>query len=224
MDVFSLRQLKFGFLPSHRVLVQRSEGQSTSDVPARRDSAIQSAMGLYRPYGRVSNRFPGATRREQSLASMLRQRMFGILAGYEDCNDHDILRPGEPGRISVAKDVLNHRGNGGCAATVFSAENLGREFSFNRDQETIPLSECRVGLYRRTTCRQTHLNAQNNRRLSLDILLSRTPEEAFRGNILPKPIPIRVRDGPNIQIDINRGKCRGDPHLPTINIRVRRAA
>jgi len=32
---------------------------------------------------------------EQSLPSMLRQRLFGILAGYEDCNDHDTLR-GDP--------------------------------------------------------------------------------------------------------------------------------
>jgi len=31
-------------------------------------------------------------KRGQSLASMLRQRVFGILAGYEDCNDHDTLR------------------------------------------------------------------------------------------------------------------------------------
>jgi hypothetical protein len=30
--------------------------------------------------------------REHSLVSMLRQRVFGILAGYEDCNDHDTLR------------------------------------------------------------------------------------------------------------------------------------
>ena len=30
--------------------------------------------------------------REQTLDSMLRQRLFGILAGYEDCNDHDTLR------------------------------------------------------------------------------------------------------------------------------------
>jgi len=30
--------------------------------------------------------------REQSLDSMLRQRIFGIVAGYEDCNDHDTLR------------------------------------------------------------------------------------------------------------------------------------
>ena len=30
--------------------------------------------------------------RRQPLLSMLRQRVFGILAGYEDCNDHDTLR------------------------------------------------------------------------------------------------------------------------------------
>ena len=30
--------------------------------------------------------------RDHSLLSMLRQRLFGILAGYEDCNDHDTLR------------------------------------------------------------------------------------------------------------------------------------
>jgi hypothetical protein len=30
--------------------------------------------------------------RSHSLISMLRQRIYGILAGYEDCNDHDTLR------------------------------------------------------------------------------------------------------------------------------------
>jgi hypothetical protein len=33
-----------------------------------------------------------ASPREQTLDSMLRQRIFGILAGYEDGNDHDALR------------------------------------------------------------------------------------------------------------------------------------
>src|SRR5205814_3199126 len=35
---------------------------------------------------------PAAAARGHSLLSMLRQRVFGILAGYEDCNDHDTLR------------------------------------------------------------------------------------------------------------------------------------
>ena len=29
---------------------------------------------------------------EHSLSEMLRQRLYGVLAGYEDCNDHDTLR------------------------------------------------------------------------------------------------------------------------------------
>src|SRR5205814_8360684 len=35
---------------------------------------------------------PKPLSREQSLISMLRQRFYGVLAGYEDCNDHDTLR------------------------------------------------------------------------------------------------------------------------------------
>ena len=52
----------------------------------------------------------------------------------------------------------------------------------------------------------------------------RTPEEAFAGKVPPKPVPIRARDGPTIQIEIARRKHRGDPHLPTPEITLRRAA
>lgn len=90
MAAFSSEQLKFGFLPSHRVLVQRSEGQITSDaglLPVRQfdrqwDYTARMATCLT----------DAKARRQQSLVSMLRQRVFGILAGYEDCNDHDTLR------------------------------------------------------------------------------------------------------------------------------------
>ena len=58
----------------------------------------------------------------------------------------------------------------------------------------------------------------------------RTPQEAFTGKVLRATteefIPARrnARDGPNIQIEIARRRYRGDPHLPIIDIRVRRAA
>ena len=52
----------------------------------------------------------------------------------------------------------------------------------------------------------------------------RTPQEAWSGKTVPKPIPIRARDGPNIQIEIARRKHRGDPRLSVVNITVRRAA
>ena len=52
----------------------------------------------------------------------------------------------------------------------------------------------------------------------------RTPEEAYHGKALPKPVVYRTRDGPNIQIEIARRKHRGDPRLPIVDIKLRKAA
>jgi Transposase DDE domain group 1 len=84
------QQLSFDFLPHLPVLVQPSEGQLSSDaglLPLRQfdqrwNYTTRMARCLFDP----------KPCRDHSLLSMLRQRLFGILAGYEDCNDHDTLR------------------------------------------------------------------------------------------------------------------------------------
>lgn len=84
------QQLDFDFLSHRPVVVQRHQGQLSSDaglLPLRQfdrrwDYTRRMAGCLHDPNGS----------REHSLESMLRQRLFGILAGYEDCNDHDTLR------------------------------------------------------------------------------------------------------------------------------------
>lgn len=83
-------QLTFDFLPHLPVVVQRHEGQLSSDaglLPLRQfdqrwDYTRRLADCLVDP----------KPSRQHSLLEMLRQRLFGILAGYEDCNDHDTLR------------------------------------------------------------------------------------------------------------------------------------
>lgn len=83
-------QLSFDFLSDLPVVVQPSEGRLSSDaglLPLRQFDqrwkyTARMADCLHDP----------KPSREQSLDSMLRQRIFGILAGYEDCNDHDTLR------------------------------------------------------------------------------------------------------------------------------------
>jgi hypothetical protein len=93
MSPQAAEQLSFDFLPQLPVVVQRSAGQISSDaglLPLRQfdqrwDYTARMARCLEDP--RPS--------REQPLPLMLRQRLFGILAGYEDCNDHDTLR-GDP--------------------------------------------------------------------------------------------------------------------------------
>jgi len=90
MSAQGVEQLSFDFLPDLPVVVQPWEGQLSSDaglLPLRQFDqrwkfTARMADCLHDP----------KPAREQSLLSMLRQRLFGILAGYEDCNDHDLLR------------------------------------------------------------------------------------------------------------------------------------
>jgi hypothetical protein len=84
------RQIHFDFFPQIPIVVQPTAGQLTSDaglLPIRQFD--QRWHYTQRMAACLADPKP---QREQSLTSMLRQRIFGILAGYEDCNDHDTLR------------------------------------------------------------------------------------------------------------------------------------
>jgi hypothetical protein len=90
MPAQSAEQFSFDFLPQLPVIVQRHAGQISSDaglLPLRQfDERWNYTSRMVRC---LHDPRPS---REHSLLSMLRQRMLGILAGYEDCNDHDTLR------------------------------------------------------------------------------------------------------------------------------------
>lgn len=94
MAVQTAEQLTFGFLPQRPVVVQRHRGQFSSDAGLL---PLREFDDRWRYTQRMAGCLvdPDPSRggeRRQSLDSMLRQRLFGILAGYEDCNDHDTLR------------------------------------------------------------------------------------------------------------------------------------
>jgi hypothetical protein len=84
-------QLSFDFLPGLPVVVQRHEGRLSCDaglLPIRQfdqrwkfTERLAACLHDPKPDDRV-----------HSLALMLRQRIYGILGGYQDCNDHDTLR------------------------------------------------------------------------------------------------------------------------------------
>jgi hypothetical protein len=90
MSSQSAEQFTFDFLPQLPVVVQRSAGQISSDaglLPLRQfDQRWRYTERMARC---LEDPRPSP---EQTLPMMLRQRLFGILAGYEDCNDHDTLR------------------------------------------------------------------------------------------------------------------------------------
>jgi len=94
------QQFAFDFLPDRPVVVQPSPGQLTSDAgllpiaqfDRRWDYTARMAACLDdgpRDDPRQKHRGPQT---HHQRVEMLRQRLFGILAGYEDCNDHDTLR------------------------------------------------------------------------------------------------------------------------------------
>jgi hypothetical protein len=92
MSLQSVPPLSFDFFPSRPVQVEVSTAPLTSDaglLPIRQfDGRI-----------RFTEQFAGALDdkrdplfTQQSLLTMVRQRIYGILADYEDQNDHDTLR------------------------------------------------------------------------------------------------------------------------------------
>src|SRR5947209_4461382 len=82
--------IEFDFLPQLPVVVQRHEGQLSSDAGLLPLRQFDERWGYTR---RMAACLSDPRRScEHSLLSMLRQRFYGILAGYEDCLDHDTLR------------------------------------------------------------------------------------------------------------------------------------
>src|SRR5205085_11829110 len=90
MPARSVEQLSLDFLPQTQLVVQRHQGQISSDAGPLPLAEFDQRLGYTAALARCLD--DGKTGREHSILSMLRQRFYGILAGYEDCNDHDTLR------------------------------------------------------------------------------------------------------------------------------------
>jgi hypothetical protein len=90
MSQQSVDQLQFHFLPQKPIVVQ------SRDQPITGDAGLLPIRQFDEQW-RYTQRLAACLvdRRcdpEHSHEQMVRQRLYGILAGYEDCNDHDTLR------------------------------------------------------------------------------------------------------------------------------------
>jgi hypothetical protein len=85
-------QLSFANLDSRAVLAEFSAGPMTSDGGSLLLREIDQATNLTASMGQAlcDPRDPAKVRHAQE--ELLRQRLFAIAMGYEDCNDHDTLR------------------------------------------------------------------------------------------------------------------------------------
>jgi hypothetical protein len=84
--------LSFDFFPSRPVQIEISPAPLTSDAGLLPIRQLDDRIRLTAQFAAAleDRRDPNFV--EQSLLSMVRQRIYGILADYEDQNDHDTLR------------------------------------------------------------------------------------------------------------------------------------
>lgn len=100
MSAQTVEQLTFDFHPQLPVIVTQDAGQLSSDpglLPVAEFDRRWNYTARFADCIRDRHPLPEGQRHRRPLTrqdrlTMTRQRIFGMLAGYEDCNDHDTLR------------------------------------------------------------------------------------------------------------------------------------
>ena len=92
MSLQSVGEFSFDFLSSRPIKFEISPAALSSDTGLLPVRQFDERIGLTERFASAleDTRDPSFSR--QSLLSMVRQRIYGIIAGYEDQNDHDTLR------------------------------------------------------------------------------------------------------------------------------------
>lgn len=83
-------QLDFDFMPSRGLVLRPGAGMLSSDAGLLAVRQFDERVGWTARFAACLGDDRVAP--EHSLLSMIRQRVYGLIAGYEDCNDHDALR------------------------------------------------------------------------------------------------------------------------------------
>jgi Transposase DDE domain group 1 len=122
------------FHPKKPLVVENSAGRLSSDAGLLVVRELDERIGLTKQFAAAL----GDTRREpdHSFLSMVRQRIYGIVAGYEDQNDHDTLRydpvfqlicdrvPGEDGAETASQPTLSRFENAIDIPSLFRLRDL----------------------------------------------------------------------------------------------------
>lgn len=128
------KQLTFSFIKRQKVTVDFEGGEITSDsgllLVRQADKAMQLIKGVARSItDRRDNRYT-----DHDLETLLRQRTYQIVAGYEDCNDANVVR-----RDPALKTACGRRLND---------EDLGSQPTLSRLENSIANKDLyRIGEY-----------------------------------------------------------------------------
>ncbi len=92
MSLHPVPLFSFDFLPSRPVAIEVSPAPLSSDAGLLPVRQLDQDIRLTEQFAAALDDRRDPTLTRQSLLSMVRQRIYGILADYEDQNDHDTLR------------------------------------------------------------------------------------------------------------------------------------
>ena len=89
------KQLSFSFYDDKQLVADFKGGQISSDAGLLPVRELSHRLGWLSEAAAILSDPRDPDRTELDIITLLRQRVFGLLGGYEDCNDHDRLR-GDP--------------------------------------------------------------------------------------------------------------------------------
>lgn len=92
MSIQGVWQAQFDFFDSAPIIVEPSRAELSSDAGLLPIRQFDQQIGLTEQFAKVLGDLRDADRCEHSMLEMARGRIYGVLAGYEDQNDHDALR------------------------------------------------------------------------------------------------------------------------------------
>lgn len=98
-------QLTFSFHPSKDIVVDFEGGQISSDAGLLPVIELDRRLGWSAQLAALLHDDRQAAKTEHELPQLLRQRFFGLIAGYEDCNDHTRLRDDPILKVAAGKPL-----------------------------------------------------------------------------------------------------------------------
>ena len=124
MSLQSVSGLSFEFGGLRSIEIEVSDSPLTSDAGLLPVRQFDECLGFTERFADalVDERDPDGVR--HSWLSMVRQRVYGMLAGYEDQNDHDTLRHDPV--FQLICDRVPDDGTGPARATLASQPTLSR--------------------------------------------------------------------------------------------------
>jgi hypothetical protein len=86
------RQLTFSFYQSKQLVADFKGGQISSDAGLLAVRQLDQKLGWLTQAASLISDPRRPDRTDLDVLALLRQRVFGLIGGYEDCNDHDRMR------------------------------------------------------------------------------------------------------------------------------------